>query len=130
MKYSKGKSVAVALCGLISVLDVSSSRRKSRKAHFGAPSSTRRTLMSSAVSKDLRKKHNIRSLPIRKADEVQVVRGSNKDAEGKVIRVYRKKFIVHIERLTKDKANGALCCTLASWLTWNRQRRPDPRSPL
>eukprot|EP01085_Mycamoeba_gemmipara_P001256 Mycagemm_TRINITY_DN10327_c2_g8::TRINITY_DN10327_c2_g8_i1::g.1256::m.1256 type:complete len:145 gc:universal TRINITY_DN10327_c2_g8_i1:451-17(-) len=91
MKYSK---------------DVSSSRRKSRKAHFGAPSSTRRTLMSSAVSKDLRKKHNIRSLPIRKADEVQVVRGSNKDAEGKVIRVYRKKFIVHIERLTKDKANG------------------------
>jgi large subunit ribosomal protein L26e len=86
--------------------------------------------MSSAVSKDLRKKHNIRSLPIRKADEVQVVRGSNKDAEGKVIRVYRKKFIVHIERLTKDKANGALSCTLASWLTLNRQRRPDPRSPL
>ena len=28
--------------------------------------------------------------------------------DGKVIRVYRKKFIVHIERLTKDKVNGTL----------------------
>lgn len=88
--------------------------------------------MSSAVSKDLRKKHNIRSLPIRKADEVQVVRGSNKDAEGKVIRVYRKKFIVHIERLTKDKANGAfrLYFSIVADDCSKRQRRPDPRSPL
>lgn len=62
--------------------------------------------MSSAVSKDLRKKYNIRSLPIRKADEVVVVRGGHVDTEGKVIRVYRKKFIVHIERLTKEKSNG------------------------
>lgn len=64
--------------------------------------------MSSALSKDLRKKHSIRSLPIRKADEVTVVRGTHKDTDGKVIRVYRKKFIVHIERLTKDKVNGTL----------------------
>lgn len=94
--------------------DVSSSRRKSRKAHFAAPSSNRRTLMSSALSKDLRKKYNIRSLPIRKADEVTVVRGGHKDTEGKVIRVYRKKFIVHIERLTKDKVNGTL-----SMIVWS-----------
>ena len=38
----------------------SSSRRKSRKAHFDAPSSVRRKIMSSALSKELRAKHNVR----------------------------------------------------------------------
>lgn len=41
------------------LLDVSSSRRKSRKAHFDAPSSIRRKIMSAALSKDLRGKHNV-----------------------------------------------------------------------
>jgi large subunit ribosomal protein L26e len=36
-----------------------------------------------------------------------VVRGINKKREGKVIACYRKKFCVHVERITKDKANGA-----------------------
>jgi hypothetical protein len=43
-----------------SVSDVSSSRRKSRKAHFAAPSSIRRKIMSSALAKDLRTKYNVR----------------------------------------------------------------------
>ncbi len=38
---------------------VSSSRRKSRKAHFSAPSSVRRILMSAALSSDLKNKHNV-----------------------------------------------------------------------
>ncbi len=38
---------------------VSSSRRKSRKAHFSAPSSVRRVLMSAALSSDLKNKHNV-----------------------------------------------------------------------
>jgi hypothetical protein len=42
------------------VIDVSSSRRKSRKAHFKAPSSIRRKIMSSPLSKDLRSKHSVR----------------------------------------------------------------------
>ena len=40
--------------------DYSSSRRKSRKAHFSAPSSVRRKIMSSALAKDLRAKYNVR----------------------------------------------------------------------
>lgn len=40
--------------------DVSSSRRKSRKAHFSAPSSVRRKIMSSSLAKDLRGKYNVR----------------------------------------------------------------------
>lgn len=52
---------------------VSSSRRKSRKRHFTAPSHIRRRLMSAPLSKELRQKYNVRSMPIRKDDEVQVV---------------------------------------------------------
>lgn len=53
---------------------VSSSRRKNRKRHFTAPSHIRRRLMSAPLSKELRQKYNVRSMPIRKDDEVQVSR--------------------------------------------------------
>merc|ERR1711944_156026 len=86
---------------------VSSARRKNRKRHFNAPSHVRRKIMSSPLSKELRLKHNVRSMPIRKDDEVQVVRGHYKGQGGKVVQVYRKKFVIHIERIHRDKANGA-----------------------
>merc|ERR1712025_213716 len=86
---------------------VTSSRRKQRKRHFNAPSHIRRKIMSSSLSKELRQKHKVRSIPIRKDDEVQVVRGHYKGQGGKVTTVYRKKFVVHIERIHRDKANGA-----------------------
>ncbi|GLD99359.1 hypothetical protein PINS_up008078 [Pythium insidiosum] len=86
---------------------VSSSRRKSRKAHFGSHSTARRVLMSAPLSKELQKKYNVRSLPIRKDDEVTIVRGSFKNREGRVTTVYRKKFVIHVERVVREKANGA-----------------------
>jgi large subunit ribosomal protein L26e len=82
--------------------NVSSSRRKSRKAHFTAPSSERRKIMSASLSQELRKQHNCRSIPVRKEDEVRIVRGTFKGKEGKVVQVYRKKWVIHV-----DKVNGA-----------------------
>ncbi|TFL07594.1 ribosomal protein L24 [Pterulicium gracile] len=87
--------------------DLSSSRRKSRKAHFSAPSSIRRKIMSSSLSKELRGKYNARSLPIRKDDEVRIVRGKYKGREGKVTQVYRKKWVIHVDRVIRDKSNGS-----------------------
>jgi len=87
--------------------DVSSSRRKARKAHFSAPSSVRRKIMSSALSKELRNKYSTRSIPIRKDDEVRIVRGKYKGREGKVTQVYRKKWVIHVDRVQRDKSNGA-----------------------
>ncbi|KAI8789138.1 60S ribosomal protein L26-like isoform X3 [Biomphalaria glabrata] len=47
-------------------------------------------------------------MPVRKDDEVQVVRGHYKGQQlGKVVQVYRKKFVVYIERIQREKANGA-----------------------
>ena len=49
----------------------------------------------------------VRAVPIRKDDEVQVVRGNFRGREGKVVQVYRKKWVIHIERITREKVNGA-----------------------
>ena len=85
---------------------VSSSRRKARKAHFQAPSHKRRIIMSAPLSAELRARYNVRSIPIRKDDEIEVVRGSFKGREGKVTDVYRKKYVIHVEKITREKANG------------------------
>jgi ribosomal protein uL24 len=46
-------------------------------------------------------------LPIRKDDEVTIVRGTYKNREGRVTACYRKKFVIHVERIVREKANGA-----------------------
>ena len=48
----------------------------------------------------------VKSIPVRKDDEVVVTRGSNKGREGKITSVYRLKYVIHIERLTREKSNG------------------------
>merc|ERR1712108_98669 len=82
--------------------------KKQRKRHFLAPSHIRRKLMTSPLSKELRSKYGVKNMPIRKDDEVQVVRGHYKDQQvGKFVQCYRKKFCVYIERIQREKANGA-----------------------
>merc|ERR1711948_163695 len=109
---------------------VSSSRRKNRKAHFSAPSHLRYKLMSVNLNKELRSKHGIRSMPVRKDDEVTIVRGKNKGHSGKVTDVYRKRWCLYIEGLSKNKPNGqpirvpidaSNCCMTKIKLTKDRQ---------
>ena len=50
----------------------------------------------------------MRSLPIRKDDEVQIVRGKHaKEAVAKVTTVYRRRYCIHVDRIIKEKTNGA-----------------------
>lgn len=35
-----------------------------------------------------------------------MTRGSNKGREGKVTSVYRLKYVIHVERVSKEKSNG------------------------
>ena len=46
-------------------------------------------------------------MPIRKDDEVTVLKGNYKGNKGKVTQVYRKKWAINVEKLSKTKANGA-----------------------
>ncbi|PYH94544.1 ribosomal protein L24 [Aspergillus ellipticus CBS 707.79] len=97
---------------------LASSRSKSRKAHFQAPSSERRVIMSAPLSKELRQEKNedtnsnrdcyyqVRSIPIRVGDYVTITRGSQKGREGKVTSSYRLKYVIHVERVVREKTNG------------------------
>ena len=58
------------------------------------------------MSKDLKTKHDVRAIPVRKGDTVKVMRGTFKGREGKVQTVYRKKWCIHIEKVTREKTNG------------------------
>jgi len=86
--------------------DKTSSRRKMRKAHFGATSVERRERMASPLSADLALKWKVNAMPIRSEDEVRVTRGKFKGIEGKVTGVYRKKYTVLVEKCTREKANA------------------------
>jgi large subunit ribosomal protein L26e len=87
--------------------NVSRSRRKARKARYTAPSHVRRILMSAPLSKELREKYHVKAMPVRKDDEVRVMNGVHKKREGKVVQVYRKKWVIHVDKITREKANGA-----------------------
>ena len=88
-------------------MTTSMSRRKQRKAHFTAPSHVRRILMSAPLSQELRQKYNVRRLPVRREDDIKVKRGGSKGREGKIIKVYRKRWSIHVDKITRDKTNGA-----------------------
>lgn len=82
------------------------SRRKNRKAHFGAKGEERRLRMSSPLSKELREKYGVRSFPIRTNDKVEVTAGKFKGKTGTVVCVRRKKYKVYIDSCEVSKVNG------------------------
>lgn len=84
----------------------SSKPRKQRKFLFTAPLHLRRRFMSSHLSKELRGKYKRRSLPVRKGDEVEIMRGSFKDKKGKITRVDIKKYKVYVEGATRRRTTG------------------------
>ena len=62
--------------------------------------------MSAHLAPELREKYLTRSFPIKVGDKVVVLRGDYKLHEGKVIKVDRKKYRIHIEGLRRRKVDG------------------------
>lgn len=85
---------------------VSSSRRVQRKYALGAPSSVKRKLMSCHLAKALRDQYKIRSLPIKRGDEVKILKGKAKGKSGKVVQVYRKRNCIYVDKVQREKQNG------------------------
>lgn len=80
--------------------------RKQRKFLYTAPLHLRRKFLSTHLSKELREKYKRRALPLRKGDEVQVMRGKFKGKTGKVARVNYKKYRVYVEGITRKRTVG------------------------
>ena len=85
---------------------IASKRRAQRKLQLGAPSSVKRKLMSSHLNKSLREQYKIRSLPIKRGDEVKILKGKAKGKTGKVVQVYRKRNVIYVDKVQRDKQNG------------------------
>jgi len=80
--------------------------RKQRKARFEAPLHLRHVLISSNLSKELRKKYNRRSFPLRKGDDVKIMRGGFKNKKGKIALINLQKMKIYVEGIQKTKKDG------------------------
>ncbi len=80
--------------------------KKQRKFMKTAPLHMRRKMVAAHLSKELKKEHNKRNFPVRKGDEIVVMRGRFKKRTGKVMRVSLKNYKVFVEGLTIKKTDG------------------------
>ena len=84
----------------------SSQKRKQRKYLFNAPLNIKHKLISSSLSKELRKEHNTRSLPVRKGDTVKVMSGQFKEKTGKVSKVSLSRLKVYVDGVSLKRRDG------------------------
>ena len=81
--------------------------RKQRKYLANAPLHIRKKFLSINLSKDLRKKHEKRNIPVRKGDVIKVMRGKFKKKQGKVTEVNTKTSKISIEGIQIKKQDGS-----------------------
>jgi len=66
----------------------------------------RHRFMSAPLSPELKKKHALRSMPVRKGDHVRITKGDFKKIEGDVTKVNTKRRLVYVSGVTLSKADG------------------------
>jgi len=80
--------------------------RKKRKFLFTAPVHARRKMMAAHLSKELRTKYTTRSFPLRKGDEVEIMRGKFKGKRGKVTSVVYENYRIYVEGVARKRTAG------------------------
>ena len=80
--------------------------RKQRKYLANAPLHIKRKLLSANLSKELRNIHKIRSIELRKGDEVKILRGKFAKKQGKINGLNKRKMKVSIEGIQIQKKDG------------------------
>ena len=85
---------------------VASQARKVRKQFFNASKEEKHVALSAPLSKDLQQTHGIKRLPIRRDDEVQVVRGKFSSRTGRVTAVKLRAMRINVESVSITKLSG------------------------
>ncbi|MGQ9721203.1 MAG: 50S ribosomal protein L24 [Candidatus Jordarchaeum sp.] len=80
--------------------------RIQRKRLYTASKHRRRKMVSAALTPDLKAKYGIRSMPLRKEDEVVVITGSFSGLEGKVEKIDTQNYRIHVAGASVEKADG------------------------
>ncbi len=86
---------------------VSSLPRKQRKARYTAALHQKQTFAHVALSKDLRLRHSVKNVQVRKGDTVKILRGQFKRKQGKVEKVDLKRERLLIEGAHREKRDGS-----------------------
>ncbi|MEM4259475.1 MAG: 50S ribosomal protein L24 [Candidatus Pacearchaeota archaeon] len=81
--------------------------RKQRKYLANAPLHIKHKFLSANLSKSLREKYGKRNLPLRKGDEVLIMRGAFKKKKAKVDSVDLKNSRVSLEGIQRTKKEGS-----------------------
>lgn len=85
----------------------SKQKRKQRKYRVNAPLHIKHKFVSAGLSKELKEKHDKKSMPIRKGDTVKIMRGKFSGKEGKVNKVNLKNLKILIDGITIQKKDGS-----------------------
>ncbi len=85
---------------------ISAQPRKQRKFRRNAPLHKKQKMLAAPLSKELREKYKRRSMPVRKKDIVQVVRGEYKSVKGEVLRVNSDKYKIYVDGVKEVKADA------------------------
>ena len=80
--------------------------RKQRKFVANAPNHIKRKLMGACLDKKLRERYGIRSVEVRKGDEVKIMRGKFTKKQGKVGSVDIKHMRSQIDGVQRTKKGG------------------------
>lgn len=81
--------------------------RKQRKFRHNAPLHIRHKLVSANLSPAMRREFGRRSMPLRKGDEVEVMRGSFRELRGVVERTDLKACKVYVDKIKIKKVDGS-----------------------
>ena len=88
------------------MFQLSSKPNKVRKRLFNAPMHVLSRMAKAGLSDELRSKHGVKSLRVRKGDSVKILRGEYAGIEGKVNRVLTHTGRVTVEGVTREKIAG------------------------
>jgi len=79
---------------------------KQRKYRYNAPLHVKRKMVSSHLSKELRKKHNKRAVALVTGDKVKVERGQFKGHSGKIEKIDTKLGRIYVTGIEIQKKDG------------------------
>lgn len=81
--------------------------RKQRKYSANAPLHLKKKFVSVNLTKELRKKHGKRNIPVKKGDTVKIMRGKFKGKSGKVAEVKLKTQKIFVDKMQVKKIDGS-----------------------
>jgi large subunit ribosomal protein L24 len=81
---------------------------KQRKMLFNLPMHKRKLLVRAHVADSIRDKYKVKTITLRKSDEVVIIKGDYKGVRGLITKVNRNQGKIYVEGVTRERADGTV----------------------